>query len=142
MKKIVLVLVLVLSGFAVMSVMASDAQFRQMEEKKVFDKIRSKMIVGCYLQNKKPAANISSLEQLKSLYPDRIQPCGCFQAGLARVSNRTIYEDSKHSYQLYMQKNDALKLKDKARFRQVEAEINAFEPFISKIIRKCALNKH
>lgn len=141
MKKVISVVVFVLSAGFGSAGFASDAQFRQMEEKKVFEKIRTKMIMSCYTQGKTPQVSITTLEQLKSLYPQRAQSCACFQAALARVSNRTIYEDSKHSYQLYVRKKDALKLNNTALLKEVEAQINAFEPFMSKIIKKCGLSQ-
>ncbi len=141
MDKIILVVVFIFAGFTGTSVFASDQQFSQMEQKKVFDKIRTKMIVGCYTQGKQLQSPITSLEQLQTLFPQRVRACSCFQSALSRVSNRTIYEDSKHSYQLYLQKKDALKLKDKARLKAVEAQIRSFEPFMSKIIKQCGLNQ-
>ncbi len=140
MKKIILVIVFALAGLTVITVSASDQQFRQMEEKKIFDKIRTKMIIGCYTQGKKLQSQVNSLEQLKALYPRRTQVCACFQAALVRVPDRTIYEDSKHSSQLYARKKEALKLHDKARLKEVEVQIQAFEPFLTKIIRKCGLS--
>jgi len=140
-EKIIFVVVFLIAGFSGISVFASDQQFRQMEEKKIFDKIRTKMIVGCYTQGKKLQSQVTSLEQMKTMFPQRVRACSCFQSALSRVSNRTIYEDSKHSYQLYMHKKDALKLNDKIRLKEVEAQIRAFEPFMSKIIKQCGLNQ-
>ncbi len=74
-EKIMLVVVFIIAGFTSTSVFTSDQQFRQMEEKKIFDKIRTKMIVGCYTQGKKLQSQVTSLEQLETLFPQRV--CAC-----------------------------------------------------------------
>jgi hypothetical protein len=40
-----------------------------------------------------------------------------------------------------VRKKDALKLNNTTLLKEVEAQIEAFEPFMSKIIKKCGLSQ-
>lgn len=141
MKKITLQLIMTVLVFQTYAVYANDEMFNKMESQGTFDKIRANFIASCYTNNNFVPTEKIDLASLKNKYPERVNICTCFQDELVKVSNRTIFDDSKHAYQLMKAKAQAMKNKDTAKMQEITEQEQTYQPFMSVIVEKCGLKK-
>ncbi len=123
------------------NVYAEDAMFDKMESGGMFDKIRINFVASCYTRGAVPLTKKIELAKLKAQYPVRVKGCSCLEEELTKVSNKTIFDDTRLSYQLYQEKLKAMKNNDQAKLKALAEKSESFKPFMSLIVEKCGLQK-
>lgn len=140
-KKILFRLIMSILVLQTFTVYADDNMFNKMEAKGTFDIIRENFVASCYIKDRALLKTKIDLEAIKTQHPDRVKACTCFQKELSKVSNGTIFDDSRRAYQLHMEKQQALKNNDVAKLNELTEKEKSYKPFLDVIINKCALKQ-
>lgn len=141
MKKMVFRVIMSLLVLQTYNAYAEDAMFDKMESSGMFDKIRISFVASCYTRGAVPPTQKIELAKIKAQYPDRVKGCSCLEEELTKVPNKTIFDDTRQSYQLYQEKLKAMKDNNQAELKALMKKSESFKPFMSLIVEKCGLQK-